>query len=130
MKLVEAPGFVVRLVPTATSLFNILKLNLERNNVRALNQGSTYSQLINIFHLWEFQQCFTNTLVKCWNILEGGSSQATPKYNSSILEDMLMEDAAESIKKVFLGWKELGEALILLKVKYQLFYIYMYNTFF
>ena len=130
MKLVEAPGFVVRLVPTATSLFNISKLNLERNNVRALNQGSTYSQLINIFHLWEFQQCFTNTLVKFWNILEGGISQATPKYNSSILEDMLMEDAAESIKKVFLGWKELGEALILLKVKYQLFYIYMYNTFF
>ena len=43
MKLVEAPGFVVRLVPTATSLFNISKLNLERNNVRALNQGSTYS---------------------------------------------------------------------------------------
>ncbi|PON74894.1 Nrap protein [Parasponia andersonii] len=84
MKLVEVPGFVVRLIPTATSLFSISKLNLERNNVRALNQG--------------------------------GISQPTPKYNSSILEDMLMEEAAESVNKIFLGWKELGEALILLKV--------------
>lgn len=56
-------------------------------------------------------------LIKFLNILEGGIPQPTPKYNSSILEDMVMEDTAESIKKVFLGWKELGEALILLKVK-------------
>ncbi|GMN52484.1 hypothetical protein TIFTF001_021617 [Ficus carica] len=83
-KLVEAPGFFVRLIPTATSLFSIQKLNLERNNVRALNHG--------------------------------GISHPTPKYNSSILEDTFMEDTMDSIKKVFLGWKELGEALILLKV--------------
>ncbi|KAF4390253.1 hypothetical protein F8388_019908, partial [Cannabis sativa] len=83
-KHVEVPGFVVRLIPTATSLFSTSKLNPERNNVRALNQG--------------------------------GISQATPKYNSSILEDMLMEETTESMKKIFLGWKELGEALVLLKV--------------
>ncbi|XP_050281342.1 uncharacterized protein LOC126722227 isoform X3 [Quercus robur] len=40
----------------------------------------------------------------------------TPKYNSSILEDMFLEDTSELIKKTFLGWKELGEASILLKV--------------
>lgn len=57
-------------------------------------------------------------LIKFQNILEGGISHPTPKYNSSILEDTLMEDTMDSIKKVFLGWKELGEALILLKVKY------------
>lgn len=40
VKSVEAPGFFVRIIPTATSLFNIAKLNLKRNNVRAFNQGS------------------------------------------------------------------------------------------
>lgn len=49
-------------------------------------------------------------------ISEGGETVATPKYNSSILEDMVMEDAAESVRKVFLEWEELQEALILLKV--------------
>uniref|UniRef100_A0A6P4ACI0 nucleolar protein 6 isoform X1 n=1 Tax=Ziziphus jujuba TaxID=326968 RepID=A0A6P4ACI0_ZIZJJ len=83
-KVVEIPGFSVRIIPTATSLFNISKLNLERNNVRALNQG--------------------------------GTSCATPIYNSSILEDMLIEDNVEFVNKIFLGWKELREALILLKV--------------
>ncbi|KAI3451695.1 hypothetical protein Pfo_008360 [Paulownia fortunei] len=43
-------------------------------------------------------------------------SQATPKYNSSILEDMFLEDNAEFIKRTFMGSKELGEALLLLKV--------------
>ncbi|KAG8383986.1 hypothetical protein BUALT_Bualt04G0070800 [Buddleja alternifolia] len=43
-------------------------------------------------------------------------SQATPKYNSSILEDMFIEDNAEIIKRTFMGCKELGEALLLLKV--------------
>ncbi|XP_028062667.1 nucleolar protein 6-like [Camellia sinensis] len=57
---------------------------MERNNVRALNQG--------------------------------GVLQATPKYNSSILEDLFLEDNAEFVRRTFLGWKELGEALILLKV--------------
>lgn len=46
---------------------------------------------------------------------EGSSVQATPKYNSSILEDMYMEDT-KLINEFFLGWKQLREALILLKV--------------
>ncbi|KAF5958281.1 hypothetical protein HYC85_005506 [Camellia sinensis] len=84
LKVVESPIFVVRIIPTATSVFNVSKLNMERNNVRALNQG--------------------------------GVLQATPKYNSSILEDLFLEDNAEFVRRTFLGWKELGEALILLKV--------------
>ncbi|CAA0839558.1 Unknown protein [Striga hermonthica] len=43
-------------------------------------------------------------------------SQATPRYNSSILEDMLIEDNSEFIKKTFAGHKELRKALLLLKV--------------
>jgi U3 small nucleolar RNA-associated protein 22 len=38
-KLAEVPGFFVRIIPTAKSLFNAAKLDLKRNNVRALNQG-------------------------------------------------------------------------------------------
>lgn len=83
-ELVEIPGFFMRIIPTAKSLFPIKKLNLKRNNIRAVTHG--------------------------------GMPQATPKYNSSILEDMFLEDTAEVIKKTFLGWKELGEASILLKV--------------
>ncbi|GFY86381.1 hypothetical protein Acr_05g0000200 [Actinidia rufa] len=83
MKLIESPQLVVRTIPTATSVFNVSKLNLDRNNVRALNQG--------------------------------GVLQATPKHNSSMLEDLFLEDTAEFVKRTFLGWKELGEALILLK---------------
>ncbi|KAF3441314.1 hypothetical protein FNV43_RR15227 [Rhamnella rubrinervis] len=79
---VEAPGFLVRIIPVATSLFCISKLNLERNNLRAKHQGGT----------------------------------PTPMYNTSILEDMFIEDTAKFVKKTFLGWKELREALILLKV--------------
>lgn len=85
MHLAEAPGFFVRIIPTAKSLFAIVKLNLNRNNVRVLNHG-------------------------------GAIPQATPKYNSSILEDMFLEDSTELIRKTFLGWKELGESSILLKV--------------
>ncbi|CAK9152397.1 unnamed protein product [Ilex paraguariensis] len=84
VKLFENPGLVVRIIPTATSLFSVAKLNLERNNVRAVNQGDVL--------------------------------QATPKYNSSILEDMFLEDNTEFIRRTFLEWKELREALILLKV--------------
>ncbi|CAL2273862.1 unnamed protein product [Prunus armeniaca] len=84
MKLVEIPEFCIRIIPTAPSLFSLPKLHLNRNNVRALNQG--------------------------------GIPQATPKYNSSILEDMFIEDMEEFLKKTFLGWKELQEALMLLKV--------------
>ncbi|CAK7339575.1 unnamed protein product [Dovyalis caffra] len=83
-KLAEVPGFVVRIIPTAKSLFNVAKLDLKRNNVRALNQD--------------------------------GTPLPTPRYNSSILEDMCSEYNTEFLKKTFLGWKALGEALVLLKV--------------
>ncbi|KAJ1388814.1 Zinc finger, GRF-type [Sesbania bispinosa] len=82
-KLVEFPGVFVRIIPSATSIFNISKLNLKRNNIHTLNNGTAV--------------------------------HATPKYNCSILEDMFIEDT-EFIDKIFLGWKELREALILLKV--------------
>ncbi|XP_027359754.1 nucleolar protein 6 [Abrus precatorius] len=82
-KLVDVPGFFVRIIPSAMSIFSIKKLNLKRNNIHNLNHGTAL--------------------------------QATPKYNSSILEDMFIEDT-EFINKYFLGWKELREALILLKV--------------
>ncbi|CAJ2646395.1 unnamed protein product [Trifolium pratense] len=84
-KLVDFDGFFVRIIPSATSIFNfnIAKLNLTRNNIHNSNNGS--------------------------------SVQATPKYNSSILEDMFIEDT-ELINNFFLEWKELREALILLKV--------------
>ncbi|KAL6227171.1 hypothetical protein ACLB2K_001130 [Fragaria x ananassa] len=84
-KLVALPGFFVRIIPTAPSLFSIPKLNLQRNNVRAVSKG--------------------------------GIPQATPKYNSSILEDMFIEDTEEIVKQTFLGSKELREGLILLKLQ-------------
>ncbi|KAH6800552.1 nucleolar protein [Perilla frutescens var. hirtella] len=43
-------------------------------------------------------------------------NQATPKYNNSILEDMFIEENAEFLRRTFKGCKELGDALILLKV--------------
>ncbi|KAK7309292.1 hypothetical protein RJT34_05888 [Clitoria ternatea] len=82
-KLVEVPGFFVRIVPSAMAIFSIAKLNMKRNNIHNLNNGTAL--------------------------------EATPIYNSSILEDMFIEDS-EFINKYFLGWKELREALILLKV--------------
>ncbi|KAG4973352.1 hypothetical protein AAZX31_11G066800 [Glycine max] len=82
-KLVEVPGFFVRIIPSAKAIFSTAKLNLKRNNIHNLSNGT--------------------------------SLQATPKYNSSILEDMFIEDA-EFINNYYLGWKELKEALILLKV--------------
>lgn len=42
-KSVEAPGIFIRIIPTATSLFSIPKLNLKRNNVRAFSEGSMLS---------------------------------------------------------------------------------------
>ncbi|XAR73269.1 hypothetical protein NMG60_11007182 [Bertholletia excelsa] len=83
-RIVESPGFLLKIIPTATSIFNISKLRLERNNIHSLKEGPVL--------------------------------QATPKYNSSILEDLVLEDNSEFIKRTFLGWKELREALILLKV--------------
>ncbi|XLR10635.1 hypothetical protein S83_038573 [Arachis hypogaea] len=82
-KVAEVPGFFVRIIPSATSLFSLSKLNMKRNNIHNLNHGTTL--------------------------------QATPKYNSSILEDMFLEDT-EFVNKTFLGWKEIREALIQLKV--------------
>ncbi|XP_014521309.1 nucleolar protein 6 isoform X1 [Vigna radiata var. radiata] len=82
-KLVEVPGFFVRIIPSAKAIFSIAKLNMKRNNIHNLSNGIDL--------------------------------QATPKYNSSILEDMFIEDA-EFVNKYFVGWKELKEALILLKV--------------
>lgn len=52
--------------------------------------------------------------------LAGGVTQATPKYNSSILEDMFLEENAGIVKKAFQDWKTLEEALILLKVSRQI----------
>ncbi|ESW28940.1 hypothetical protein PHAVU_002G030700 [Phaseolus vulgaris] len=82
-KLVEVPGFFVRIIPSAKAIFSIAKLNLKRNNIHNLSNGIDL--------------------------------QATPKYNSSILEDMFIEET-DFINKYFVGWKELREALILLKV--------------
>ncbi|CAN4080066.1 unnamed protein product [Withania somnifera] len=82
--LIENAEFVVRIIPTAASLFCATKLRLERNNIHTLKQGNAL--------------------------------QATPRYNNSILEDFFHEDNAEFVKRTFSGWKELGEALILLKV--------------
>ncbi|CAM8912250.1 unnamed protein product [Rhodiola kirilowii] len=90
-KLAEAPGLYIRIIPAATSLFEISKLTMKRNNIQAL------------------KRC---TIKQC----DGNNQQATIKYNSSILEDMFLEQKAEAIKKAFSGWKELGEALVLVKV--------------
>lgn len=48
--------------------------------------------------------------------LEGGVPKATPKYNSSILEDMFLEENAEFVERTFHHQKELGVTLMLLKV--------------
>ena len=50
------------------------------------------------------------------NFYVGDVPQPTPKYNCSIMEDMFLEENSKFVKKTFSGWKELGEALILLKV--------------
>ncbi|KAG1341877.1 putative Nrap protein, expressed [Cocos nucifera] len=84
MEIAEHSEFFIRIIPTATSVFNVSRLNVTRNNVRAFSQGDV--------------------------------TQATPKYNSSIMEDMFLEENAEFVRKVFLEWKSLEEALILLKV--------------
>lgn len=47
---------------------------------------------------------------------QGETSRATPYYNSSILEDMFMEENSDFVKKTFNNWKILGDALLLLKV--------------
>ncbi|KAK1324081.1 hypothetical protein QJS10_CPA02g01160 [Acorus calamus] len=84
VNVVEGSEFFIRIIPTATLMFDAGRLNLSRSNVRSLN--------------------------------EEGASQTTPKYNNSILEDMLLEENMEFIKKAFLGRKELAEALLLLNI--------------
>ncbi|KAF5198586.1 nucleolar protein [Thalictrum thalictroides] len=81
----ELPGFFIRLIPTATSLFNVAKLKLTRSNLHGPNQ-------------------------------EGDARPATPRYNTSILEDMFLEHNSEFVRNTFNGWRELGEALVLVKV--------------
>ncbi|KAJ0961338.1 hypothetical protein J5N97_000600 [Dioscorea zingiberensis] len=83
-ELSELHGCYIRIIPTASSMFDVSRLNLNRNNVREVSHD--------------------------------GISQPTPKYNSSILEDMFLEDNAEFVKKMFLEWSSLEEALILIKV--------------
>jgi len=61
--------------------------------------------------------CVHQAVILFWKYL-GGTALPTPRYNSSILEDMCLEDNTEFLKKTFLGQKALGEALVLLKVKY------------
>ncbi|CAN8328094.1 unnamed protein product [Cochlearia groenlandica] len=83
-KLDQLPGFSIRIIPSATSLFNVAKLSMSRGNIRSVSAD--------------------------------GVSQPTPTYNSSILEDMFLEENSELLKKTFSEWKELGDALILLKI--------------
>lgn len=84
IEIAELSVFCIKVIPSATLLFDTTKLNLSRNNVRAFNQGDT--------------------------------AMATPKYNSSILEDMFLEENMEYVRKAFHEWKSLQEALVLLKV--------------
>ncbi|KAJ1692881.1 hypothetical protein LUZ63_009579 [Rhynchospora breviuscula] len=74
----------LRIIPTASAVFNISKLILSRNNVRSFSQG--------------------------------GITQPTPNYNSSIVEDMFLEENSDFVRKSFLESRSLVEALILLKV--------------
>ncbi|KAL5976326.1 hypothetical protein ACLOJK_020657 [Asimina triloba] len=46
----------------------------------------------------------------------GCNLEATPKYNSSILEDLFLEENAAFVKDTFHSWKDLGDALVLSKV--------------
>ncbi|ESQ53434.1 hypothetical protein EUTSA_v10024292mg [Eutrema salsugineum] len=83
-RLDQFPGFSIRIIPSATSLFDVAKLSMSRNNVRSVTAD--------------------------------GVPQPTPTYNSSILEDMFLEEYSELLEKTFSEWKELGDALILLKI--------------
>lgn len=47
-KLVEVPGFFVRIIPSAKVLFSILKLNMKRNNIHNLNNGMCLQHLFSV----------------------------------------------------------------------------------
>lgn len=36
----QFPGFSIRIIPSATSLFNVAKLSMSRNNVRSVTAGN------------------------------------------------------------------------------------------
>lgn len=61
-----------------------------------------------------------NTTIIVILITKGGITQPTPNYNTSILEDVFLEENSEFVRKVFLGSRNLVEALILLKVWFSL----------
>lgn len=41
-KLDQFPGFSIRIIPSATSLFNVAKLSMSRNNVRSVTAGNEF----------------------------------------------------------------------------------------
>lgn len=63
MHLAEAPGFFVRIIPTAKSLFAIVKLNLNRNNVRVLNHGGVFSSVLLCCLLHDVWRCLLPELL-------------------------------------------------------------------
>lgn len=48
----ELSGSFIRVVPSATSLFNVSRLNVTRNNVRELNQGNMLTQRFTGYFSW------------------------------------------------------------------------------
>lgn len=115
-KLDQFPGFSIRLIPSATSLFNVAKLSMSRNNVRSVTAGSeiSFSKMLNSTWINILRHQFTVILIFLDD--KDGVPEPTPTYNSSILEDMFLEENSEILKKTFSEWKELSDALILLKV--------------
>lgn len=39
-KVDQFPGFSIRIIPSATSLFSVAKLSMSRNNVRSVTAGN------------------------------------------------------------------------------------------
>jgi len=48
-KLVEVPGFFVRIIPSAKAIFSIAKLNLKRSNIHNLSDGLCLQHLFFCF---------------------------------------------------------------------------------
>jgi hypothetical protein len=115
-EIADLPGFYVRIIPSASSLFDVSKLNFStRNNVRAYTKGNmrTLEALTPITLAFNVGFFLRLTDQIC---IADGINQPTPKYNNSLLEDMFLEENAESISCTFANWKALQEALVLLKV--------------
>ena len=47
-KLVEVPGFFVRIIPSAKAIFSTAKLNLKRNNIHNLSNGVCVQYLYSV----------------------------------------------------------------------------------